>query len=372
MIKKIISLLLALTLCVSLVACGSKDEATKPDDTPVVTNPVDDTKPSTDPTEDPGFVPSPEVTIPEDETNPSEDEEEETTPSEPSIVIPENPSLQKLNASDVIISDLEAKSEYSGLYRVTGLMSSSFGNMWSCTLSVKGQDCDNEGDIDAPKAGLPQCLSDIYEYVYLNITFNSNEMTCDMIDIKTGESLLGKTDKDILLTLFPELSYEVVDAGDLPAEELSLSQYEPGKMYAFKANESMWQTPVFKNDTGHDFLSVTVYNRKTGEFGGKVYVPNLVCGEYDNDIMADAEKGELCIAISIVTFDEMLNAKDVTLLKHQELAVGDKIDNDMNDVLCNDTGKTLVLEVEDEIIELAPEKAIYVDWFTDVYVSEIK
>ena len=49
-----------------------------------------------------------------------------------------------------------------------------------------------------------------------------------------------------------------------------------------------------------------------------------------------------------------------------------KIDNNMDDILCNDTDKTFVLDIEGEMIELAPNQAIYVDWFTDVYVAEIK
>ena len=176
MIKKLISILLALTLCVSLAACGSKEETSKPDETPTITNPVEDTKPSTDPTEDPGFVPSPEVTLPEGETWPSEKEDEdETTPSEPEdVTIPDNPSLTKLNSSDVILSDLKAESAYNGLYRITGVMSSSFGNSWSCTLSISGIDCDNSGNIDAVKAGIPNCISDNASYVYLNLTFDGD------------------------------------------------------------------------------------------------------------------------------------------------------------------------------------------------------
>ena len=374
MIKKLISILLALTLCVSLAACGSKEEPSKPDETPTITNPVEDTKPSTDPTEDPGFVPSPEVTLPEGETWPSEEEDEdETTPSEPEdVTIPDNPSLTRLNSSDVIISDLMAESAYNGLYRITGVMSSSFGNSWSCTLSISGIDCDNSGNIDAVKAGIPKCISDIASYVYLNLTFDGDKMTCDVIECKTGESIMGIAAEDIIFKMFPELKYDVVDAGQLPQDSLSLSKYEPGKMYAFKADESIWQTPVFNNDSEHEILSVTIYNRNTEEFIGKVFVPNLVCGEYDNDILADAEKGELCLAISTATFEELLDSGDAAAFKSQELSVGNKIDNNMDDILCNDTDKTFVLDIEGEMIELAPNQAIYVDWFTDVYVAEIK
>ena len=195
MIKKLISILLALTLCVSLAACGSKEEPSKPDETPTITNPVEDTKPSTDPTEDPGFVPSPEVTLPEGETWPSEKEDEETTPSEPDdVTTPANPSLPQLKTSDVIVSDLMADSAYNGLYRITGVMSSSFGNSWSCTLSISGMENDNSGNIDAVKAGIPKCISDIASYVYLNITFNGDKMTCDVIERKSGDSLLGFAD----------------------------------------------------------------------------------------------------------------------------------------------------------------------------------
>ena len=375
MIKKLISILLALTLCVSLAACGSKDEPSKPDETPTITNPVEDTKPSTDPTEDPGFVPSPEVTLPEGETWPSEndDSDKETEPAEPQDpVVPDNSSLPKLNSSDVILSDLMAESAYNGLYRITGVMSSSFGNSWSCTLSISGMEHDNSGNIDAVKAGIPKCISDIASYVYLNITFDGDKMTCDVIERKTGESLMGIAAEDIIFKMFPELKYDVVDAGQLPQDSLSLSKYEPGKMYAFKADESIWQTPVFNNDSEHEILSVTIYNRNTEEFIGKVFVPNLVCGEYDNDILADAEKGELCIAISTATFEELLCSGDAAAFKSQELSVGNKIENNMDDILCNDTDKTFVLDIEGETIELAPNQAIYVHWFTDVYVTEIK
>ena len=374
MIKKLISILLALTLCVSLAACGSKDEPSKPDETPTITKPVEDTKPSTDPTEDPGFVPSPDVTLPEGETWPSEKEDEdETTPSESEdVTIPDNSSLPQLKVSDVILTDLKAESAYNGLYRITGVMSSSFGNSWSCTLSISGMENDNSGNIDAVKAGIPKCISDIASYVYLNITFNGDKMTCDVIERNTGESLLGIAAEDIIFKMFPELKYDVVDAGQLPKDSLSLSQYEPGKMYAFKADESIWQTPVFNNDSEHEILSVTIYNRNTEEFIGKVFVPNLVCGEYDNDILADAEKGELCIAISTATFEELLDSGDAAAFKSQELSVGNKIENNMDDILCNDTDKTFVLDIEGEMIELAPGKSIYVDWFTDVYVAEIK
>jgi predicted small lipoprotein YifL len=376
MIKKLISILLALTLCVSLAACGSKNEPTKPnDETPSVTEPAENTKPSTEPTEDPGFVPSPEVTLPEGETWPSENEDsdKETEPAEPqNPTVPDNSSLPQLKVSDVILADLKAESAYNGLYRITGVMSSSFGNSWSCSLSISGMDCDNSGNIDAVKAGIPKCISDIASYVCLNLKFDGDKMTCDVIERKSGESLLGIADEDIIFKMFPELKYDVVDAGQLPKDSLSLSQYEPGKMYAFKADESIWQTPVFNNDSEHEILSVTIYNRNTGEFIGKVFVPNLVCGEYDNDILADAEKGELCIAISTATFEELLGSGDAAAFKSQELSVGNKIENNMDDILCNDTDKTFVLDIEGEMIELAPGKSIYVDWFTDVYVAEIK
>ena len=66
------------------------------------------------------------------------------------------------------------------------------------------------------------------------------------------------------------------------------------------------------------------------------------------------------------------NAAYPAAFKSQELSVGNKIDNDMNDILCNDTDKTFVLDINGETRELAPGKSIYVHWFTDAYVSEIK
>ena len=71
-----------------------------------------------------------------------------------------------------------------------------------------------------------------------------------------------------------------------------------------------------------------------------------------------------------------LKEQFIQALEHKiisgELSVGDKIDNNMDDILCNDTDKTFVLDIDCEMIELAPGKSIYVDWFTDVYVAEIK
>ena len=135
-----------------------------------------------------------------------------------------------------IKSDLKMSKEYNGLYTIGNFMSFSFGEQKQVTLDIKGVDVENSGTIDASQYNLPDCLSNIKEYVYLDIKFNNNKMSIDIVTRDTKESLSAMGTNEIISKIFFEFQGQIKNAGALPTEEIYLSNYQPGYVYVFDSS----------------------------------------------------------------------------------------------------------------------------------------
>jgi predicted small lipoprotein YifL len=277
-----------------------------------------------------------------------------------------------------IKSDLKMSKEYNGLYTIGNFMSFSFGQQKQITLDIKGVDVENSGTIDASQYNLPDCLSNIKEYVYLDIKFNNNKMSIDIVTRDTKESLNGMNDNEAVTKIFSEFQGELKSVGNIPTEDIYMSNYQPGNVYVFDIPENKlkdYEIPNSINDTEHDVVLYTIKNNE-GEMNDRVFVFQ---NSFNSDnrqfvLLPDSTDGKIYMGVAVAT-PEMV-AKDNKLIKLSNYEVNDKINIGVNEIIHNNTEKTITINVkageDTKVMKIKPNCMADVSFIYDVTILNIE
>lgn len=376
--KKILSVVLAGTMMLSLAACGAKEEApvAPPNDTVInssqgTTQPEEPTTEVETPTQTEDTT-TEETPVPEEVPVP----EGSTTPEIPVPIEPSEPTEEPEvnNASQVILaegSSLNTSPEFNGLYRVNGYSRMAFGASIDFQIGMEGVNVDNNGEIDASKAPITDEIISLFDYVYFSLEFDGENISkWDIVDRKTNESVLGITKEEINDKYFPETKYEVVEAGELP-ETINLSDYEVGKMYAFDVPGDSFNIPTIINDTDYPMLFVSTKDWDGNferTYKPKYFMPDTSSGTTFSD------DNKYYMAVSEGDYSDVIGSEDCLLLDGYN--VGDELAFDFEDFIGNNTDKTITLLVEDWGVEeeftLLPGEVLGCSWMNDVIVTNIQ
>lgn len=326
MFKKGLVIAAAVGACLSLAACGKTDTGTSisKDDDVVATKPQQNTPSGTK-----------ELNITDDDIV--------RIVKYPEIEVVAHPNLERFAISDV--SDIKSDSVSDGLYNIVGHAEIVSSNSWMCELYLNHIDSGIESlpghRVNVKACGFPKAICYMMDSVYIDLHFYEDEMTVDMIDRNTGESLLGYTDEELMAKYFPELSYDVVDCGALENETVKLSTLTPGKTYAFD-NSEKYDDLLLINDTDSELL-VTRLSASKGAELERVIVPTN--SYHDEPIELEIDSGEVLISVVEITADDIKAQKGVISLGSQSLEVGSAMSFDADDIICNDTDKTYVINL---------------------------
>ena len=291
---------------------------------------------------------------------------------------------ESTNADDVESSKQEAQSglkmskEYNGLYTVGNFMSFSFGEQKQVTLGIKGVDVENSGTIDASQYNLPDCLSNIKEYVYLDIKFHNNKMSIDIVTRDTKESLSAMSTNEIISKIFFEFQGQTKNAGALPTEEIYLSNYQPGYVYVFDAPENNldnYDIPSSVNDTENDVVFYTIKNSE-GEIKDRLFVFKNCVNSSNRQftLLPESTDGKVYMAVGVAT-PEMVE-KQHELIKLSKYDISDIVNIGVDNILYNDTDKTITINVEGfgetKEIDIKPNCMANVGFLYDVTIKNVK
>lgn len=275
-------------------------------------------------------------------------------------------------------SNLKMGKEYDGLYIVGNYMSFSFGDQKQMTLDVRGVDVENSGTIDATQYDMPDCLSDIKEHVYLDIKFNDKKMSIDVVTRDTKESLRGMSTNEIISKIFFEFQGQIKNAGALPTEEIYLSNYQPGYVYVFDAPENNldnYDIPSSVNDTENDVVFYTIKNSE-GEIKDRLFVFKNCVNSSNRQftLLPESTDGKVYMAVGVAT-PEMVK-KQHELIKLSKYDIGDIVNISVNNILYNDTDKTIIINVEGfeetKEIDIKPNCMANIGFLYDVTIKNVK
>lgn len=269
-------------------------------------------------------------------------------------------------------SSLETNPEFNGLYKVTGYSRMSFGSMLTFQIDVKSVFGENEGSIDASKAGLVDNILDFVDYIYFDLTFKDNQIVdWNVVDNQTFESVASLTEEELTNRYFPEVNYELVPAGALP-KLINLSDYGVGKTYVFDApDEENFEPPAIVNDTDYPLLITSIKNGIDEDFEREYKLKHVapdtsVSSTYSDD-------GKYYVAVIEGNPSTLMNSDEC--LKLEGYNVGDELDFDFEDFVGNNTTKTITLVVSDWGVEneftLLPGEILECSWMNDVSVKSI-
>lgn len=338
--KKILVLFLTVTIILSLSACGQKEDFRND-----VLGDLD---------------------FSHTEKHEDEKQDENTNSSETETVIPNAQSTLKMGK------------EYDGLYTIGNYMSFSVDGQKYMTLDIHGVDVENSGAIDATRYDIPDCLSDIKEYIYLDIEFNNKKMSIDIVTRDTKESLSGMDTNEIISKIFFEFQGELKNVGNIPTEDIYMSNYQPGNVYVFDIPENKlkdYEIPNSINDTEHDVVLYTIKNNE-GEINDRVFVFQ---NSFNSDnrqfvLLPDSTDGKIYMGVAVAT-PEMV-AKDNKLIKLSNYEVNDKINIGVNEIIHNNTEKTITINVkageDTKVMKINPNCMANVSFIYDVTVSNIE
>ena len=390
--KKILSIALALTMMLSLAACGQKEDTKVPaenDKTIEETQkPVENVEEKEEAsTETTKTETEKEEANTEDnkETEPSEDvkgteeteepEVNDETTTEKNTEEDTNEDVAESTKGVVTLaegSSLKVNSELSGLYKIQGYMRSNFMGNISFTAGMVGINVENEGDVDLSKANITDELMSIFDYTYFSYTFDGEKIVdWDIVDRKTNESVLGLTDEEINNKYFPENNYETVESGDLP-ETINLSNYEVGKIHAFNVpSDGNFSIPKIINDTDYSMLIVSTKDWDGNwerTYKSKYYMPDNSSGSTFSD------DGKYYISITEGDPSDLFSSDECFLLAGHE--IGEELDFDFEDYIGNNTDKTITVKISDWGVEqefkLLPGEILESSWMNDATITNIE
>ena len=275
-------------------------------------------------------------------------------------------------------SDLKMSKEYNGLYTIGNFMSFSFGQQKQITLDIKGVDVENSGTIDASQYNLPDCLSNIKEYIYLDIKFNNNKMSIDIVTRDTKESLSGMNTNEIVAKVFPEFQGELKNVGNIPTKEIFMSNYQPGYVYVFDIPENKlnnYEIPNSINDTEHDVILYNIKNSE-GEIKDRVFVfkNSFDNGNRQFTLLPDSTDGKIYMGVAVANPE--IVAKSYKLIALSKYNINDEVNVSVNEIIHNDTDKTITINVnagdETKTMEIKPNCMANVSFIYDVTVLNIE
>ena len=273
--------------------------------------------------------------------------------------------------SSTTMDGFGAGSEFTGLYEVTGHMSSTFGSNRTLKLSLTGVDNENSGDFDASETTIPTYITDYTDNIYLQLTFNEKGLEdWHVVDKITMTDLKQPSEDELSKQLFPEVQYEQVPAGDLPTEIL-LSKYSSGKTYVFDIpNPDTHQPfPNIINDTTSSVMIVSTKMENDEKFD-RQFKTNQVIKDTSISVSSFPNgNSKMYIAIIESTPEVLLKTNKHVLLS--ECTVGSNIDFSFEDYIYNDTDKTVTLSSSNEQYVLQPKEVIACSWMNTVKVESI-
>lgn len=386
--KKILSIALALTMMLSLAACGQKEDTKVPaeNDTTIeetqksIENVEEKEEASTETTktetekEEVNTEDNKETELSEDVKSPEATEEPEANDETTTEKTTEE-EVTEFTKGVVTLSEgssLKVNPEYSGLYKINGYSRMNFMGNVSFTANMVGINVENEGEVDLSKADITDELMAIMDYTYFSYTFDGEKIIeWDMVDRKTNESVLDLTADEINNKYFPENNYEIVNAGELP-ETINLSNYEVGKIHAFDVStEENFSIPTIINDTDYSMLIVSTKDWDGNwerTYKSKHYVPDNSSGSIFSD------DGKYYIAITEGDTFEVLNSDECFLLEGHE--IGEELDFDFEDYIGNNTDKTVTILISDWGVEqefkLLPGEVLESSWMNDATITNIE
>ena len=291
---------------------------------------------------------------------------------------------ESTNADDIesskpeVKGDLKMSKEYNGLYTMGNFMSFSFGQQKQITLDIKGVDVENSGTIDVSQYNLPNCLPDIREYIYLDIQFDNKKMSIDVVTRDTKESLSGMDENEIISKIFLEFQGELKSVGNIPTEDIYMSNYQPGNVYVFDIPENKlkdYEIPNSINDTEHDVVLYTIKNSE-GEINDRVFVfKNSFNGENRQFVLLpDSTDGKIYMGVAVATPE--IVEKQCELIKLSKYDIGDIVNISVKNILYNDTDKTITINVEGsketKEINIKPNCMADVSFIYDVTILNIE
>jgi len=390
--KKILSIALALTMMLSLAACGQKEDTKVPaeNDTTIeetqkpIENVEEKEEASTGTTktetekEEVNTEDNKETELSEDVKSPEATEEPEAndeTTTEKNAEEDMNKEVAESTKGVVTLSEgssLKVNPEYSGLYKINGYSRMNFMGNVSFTANMVGINVENEGEVDLSKADISDELMAIMDYTYFSYIFDGEKIIdWDIVDRKTNESVLNLTADEINNKYFPENNYEIVNAGELP-ETINLSNYEVRKIHAFDVStEENFSTPTIINDTDYSMLIVSTKDWDGNwerTYKSKHYMPDSSSGSTFSD------DGKYYIAITEGDPADLLSSDKCFLLEGHE--IGEELDFDFEDYIGNNTDKTVTILISDWGVEqefkLLPGEILESSWMNDATITNIE
>lgn len=326
MIKKIISLFLVLTLCVSLAACGEKSDNSNQGDSTTILNPKD-----------------------EGNNSVSNKDNEDNAP--------------KWYVIDEVIHDY-----YTGfqsgrvlttgkydVYSVTNDELKDINGDWDCYIMLKNRATDELITLDAHKMMQKIPIHAFYTYVYLDITVDDSgkKFTYKMLRKNDDENVdvTNISYEEAQKVFFPELSAEQVDCGvydEDKYETILASEFKPGYVYTFKVSPNDYPAvdlPRLINDIDSKLIGTTIY-LEDGTFYGRSFSASKSIGEnavywglysafFDVEYYKNNKETTMYVAVFDASFEDALYSENVTLISEKE--IGNIVTSAMNHLVCNDT-----------------------------------
>ena len=378
--KKILSIALALTMVLSLSACGQKDETKTPtqNDTTIEETQKPNEEVIEDKTEEEVKEETP-VEEQEDgksnETIESEEKVDEETKEDVDENTGETEEVEENTKGVVTLaesSSLKVNPEFSGLYKIQGYMRTNFMGNVAFTAGMEGVSVENSGEVDLSKVDISDEIMSILNYVYFYYEFDGEKIIdWDIVDRKTNESVLDLTADEINNKYFPENNYEIVSSGELP-ETINLSNYEVGKTYAFDVpSEGNFSMPTIINDTDYSMLIVSTKDWNGNwerTYKSKYYMPDNSSGSTFSD------DGKYYVSITEGDPSDLFSSDECFLLEGHE--IGEELDFDFEDYIGNNTDKTITVKISDWGVEqefkLLPGEILESSWMNDATITNIE
>ena len=300
-----------------------------------------------------------------------------TQPNEPTESITESTQNNETDNENkeenkpVASGEFGSNAGFTGVYSIDGHAILTFGDSRTFTMDLEGVDNQNEGTLDASKTDIPTYIVDFDDFVNLSLTFDdSGLVSWSVVQKETNKDLGHPSQKELEEAVYPEAKYEQIPAGTLP-DEILLSKYEKGKTYVFDipTNHEGFISPRVINDTDVNTVAITVKVGTKSEYKRTYSSKQVIDSNNFNFFSSDNDNGKFYLFVIDTPVKDLKNfAPYVKLSKYQ---IGEELDFNFEDFVCNDTDKVVVISCDNKTYTLQPYEMIECSWIRDIKIESI-
>ena len=304
-----------------------------------------------------------------------EDAEVATKPNEPTQSVTEpnkdDNNNDENNKEQATKGEFGIGAEFTGIYSMGGHTIMTFGDNRAFSIDLEGVDNENEGDFDASKTDIPTYIVDFDDYVNLSLVFDdSGLVSWSVIHKETNKDFGHPSQKELEEAVYPETKYEQVSAGTM-TDEILLSKYEKGKTYVFDipADHKGFISPRIVNDTDINTVAITVKVGTKGEYKRTFSSKQVIDNNGLNIFSSDNDNGKFYLFVIDTPVEELKNF--APYVKLSDYQIGEELDFNFEDFVCNDTDKVIKISCDDKTYTLQPNEMIECSWIRDIEIESI-